>query len=104
MPAVVRDAQGKIIQVVGHPSLKPRHLVRRFIRALARWIRAGCPLLTGPSYAARQSTCQTCRHWRPNGYLGLGKCASCGCSSLKLRLPTETCVKWRQIFPTGKRS
>ena len=43
--------------------------------------------------AVRQSICEACEYWQPDGNLGLGKCSHkrCGCTKFKLQLATERC-------------
>jgi hypothetical protein len=95
---IAGDRNGRILRILTeNHTIAPKGVMGRFLRAMLLWARAGFPILTGSAYAIRHDTCQTCTKWRPDGFFGLGKCANCGCSGLKLRLPTETCAKWRPL-------
>lgn len=51
--------------------------------------------------AQRRAICEGCEHWNPKGYMGLGKCNLCGCSSGKLYLAASQCPeippKWGKV-------
>jgi hypothetical protein len=44
----------------------------------------------------RAKICLACEFWDPAAFRGLGRCAKCGCSSAKLKMPHEKCPigKW----------
>jgi len=71
------------------PSLPEKALT--LWQSLRRWKAAGYPRPVRSLIATRLQRCRPCVHWQPGGYLGLGGCAICGCSGLKLWLPTEQC-------------
>lgn len=39
----------------------------------------------------RKSICLACPHWDPEAFTRLGKCKLCGCSVVKLYLPSSVC-------------
>lgn len=51
--------------------------------------------------ASRKSICNGCDKWDKDGYAGLGMCKVCGCSGMKLYLPSSQCPwmppKWTKI-------
>jgi len=74
-----------------------------FAQATARFVAAGCPIVTPDQFRAVLDTCETCRdpdgrpRWDPQGNLGLGRCSACGCTSMKLHWATVACPlgRWR---------
>src|ERR1051326_6138159 len=72
-------------------------LAKSFGTALAKWARDGFSTVPVQTLESRRGTCHDCDFWGGDGaYFGLGKCRKCGCSGLKLFLPTERCPigKW----------
>jgi len=68
--------------------------------ALARFIKAGCPVLSQEDIHRRSAVCtgkheaRPCSEWSTDGLYA--HCALCGCSKLKMWLATEKCPlgKW----------
>ena len=66
-------------------------ILRNFASALAKWVKAGIPVVDEETFRKRDSICSSCPNWHPAGNLGFGKCQLCGCSKGKLWLATERC-------------
>lgn len=75
---------------------------RTFSGAMRAWVAAGLPMASPGVYEARIGICKACPEWESEGWLGMGKCKSCGCSGVKLRLETSKCPldKWGPKSPT----
>lgn len=83
------------------PSLL--ELAQNFTSALAKWVKAGAPVVSEEVYRERSAICDACEYWEPEARLGLGKCMApgCGCTKLKRWLSTEHCPmgKWPGDYP-----
>lgn len=88
----------KPADLLREPSLV--ELATNFTAAMARWAKAGAPVLDQAGYDSRAAACATCEYWDEKGNLGLGKCKApgCGCTRLKRWLSTEVCK-----HPAGSR-
>ena len=75
-------------------------MATNFAAAMARWHDAGYRTLDTGDVQDRRAICEPCEHWRVA--LGFAWCRLCGCSKLKLWLPTEKCPlnKWHNIVLT----
>jgi hypothetical protein len=64
--------------------------------SIRTWLEDGCQSAPKPVIEARKLICSSCEFYSPKGYLGLGKCQKCGCSSLKLYARLSKCLigKW----------
>lgn len=81
------------------PPPKPTlsDLVKSAFSATVKWAKDGFRVVSDEKLIERRTICEGCDFWAGDGaYFGLGKCAKCGCSGLKLFLPTEKCPirKW----------
>lgn len=72
---------------------------RNFSRAMVDWVANGFKVITHEQFEERQSICNQCPYWRGESMLGYGSCAKCGCSGLKLYLPSQSCPdgRWKAI-------
>jgi len=52
-------------------------------------------------FEQRKSICLACPHWDQEGFNGMGKCKFCGCSVVKLYMPSSRCPlnppKWDHV-------
>lgn len=66
------------------------------VLALAKWAKAGMPVVSDEEYTRREGICYACEHF--TGKVGLLKifCKKCGCSKKKLAMASEACPigKW----------
>lgn len=65
--------------------------VRTFTHSMGEWVKAGAQVVSMEQLEARQAECSTCSYWRGAHVYGLGSCAKCGCTGLKLYLKTTKC-------------
>lgn len=77
--------------------MSPVQKAAHFAGALANWVALGFKLASKELYEERKATCDACPYWRGESMFGFGSCSVCGCSRLKLFLPSEKCPlnKWR---------
>lgn len=88
--------------VPARPSLAaPANLrtkLRRLVKELKIWRRAGLPVSGRWVRQARAAACAACSYWSATGNLGLGECRApgCGCTRGKRWLATAKCPlnKW----------
>lgn len=81
------------------PPPKPTmaQMLTGFTKAATTWAASGFKVLDHAGFVKRREICHECDFWRGDGALfGLGQCGKCGCSGLKLFLPSEKCPigKW----------
>lgn len=77
--------------------LTPFELAKSLGSALINWAKAGFRVVSDETFNQRHAICTGCDYWMGDGAsIGLCKCGKCGCSGLKLFLPTEKCPirKW----------
>lgn len=99
LPQELRDAHPEFAAfITGLEEPRPHDLAVRFAEAVARWVKAGMPVMSASGYAARRAVCDACSRWDAAARFGLGRCRSpgCQCSRLKPWLQTERCPegKW----------
>ena len=71
------------------PTLKQR--AQSFARAAVDWVSSGFKVVPNEEYERRLEICHGCHYFRGVNITGFGACAKCGCSGLKLFLPTQSC-------------
>lgn len=71
-------------------------LAVKLAKAMGAFIKSGARIVTAEQFQQRKQICLNCDKWRGESMLGLGACAACGCSALKLGLVSEKCPlnKW----------
>jgi hypothetical protein len=76
------------------PGLPPTRLqlIIQFARAMAQWVGDGLKIVPSEVFSDRKLKCQACPYWGgDHGAFYLARCTKCGCSGLKLHLPSEEC-------------
>ena len=68
---------------------------KTFTRAMVEWASYGFPVVDQAVLEERRATCAACPYWRGEEMFGYGACGKCGCSGLKLFLPTQKCPDGR---------
>ena len=57
--------------------------------------------VTDEQFQARKTICLSCPNWDNTGYNNTGKCKLCGCSVMKLYIPSAKCPdhppRWQPI-------
>ncbi len=81
---------------------EPPSLARRafmFGQAAVNWAIAGFGIVDHAVFEERKAICLACPYWRGEAALGYGACAKCGCSGLKLFVPSQSCPdgRWPSI-------
>jgi hypothetical protein len=81
---------------------------RGFTTSMANWItKDNFGSVSDDILAQRKAICMECPLWDATGFGGMGKCKLCGCSALKLYIPSAYCPanpsKWLAIS-AGDRS
>ncbi len=76
---------------------------KNFGTAMTNWAIADeFSKVTDEQHEYRKSICTACPHWDSEAFLGTGKCNKCGCSGLKLYIPSSRCPldppKWSIIY------
>ena len=63
---------------------------------------------TDEEFAFRRRECNACSYWVPEAFNGIGQCKLCGCTGLKLYIPSSRCPhnppKWEAISAPDKTS
>jgi len=94
------------VVVPWHHASEPdaMEMAGNFTRAVARWVKAGAPVVSEADYQARSAICAPCEYWDGSARMGLGKCKApgCGCTSLKRWLATEVCTQGKWPALPGK--
>lgn len=65
----------------------------KLAKSLVKWGSEGFPTADVKLLEQRQNICNSCEHWSPAAFAGLGRCKICGCTRYKLNLKTEKCPK-----------
>ena len=78
-------------QVNTLPRLTVGMEMKNFQHAILEWGKAGFPVVTKELFEARIDICRHCPDWDESARFGMGKCAVCGCTTLKLWLVTSKC-------------
>lgn len=79
------------------PQPTAAELLGNFALATARWVASGMKVTSEATFAARLQSCRACLlpdntpAWNESARFGLGRCARCRCSNLKLWSPGEKC-------------
>lgn len=76
--------------------------LKSFSSAVAGFVADGMKLAPDEERASRYTICQACEHFRPEEFMGHGKCSVCGCNMLmKTAMPAQECPvgKWKAIKP-----
>ena len=68
---------------------------RSFAQAATDWVSSGFKHVTHEQFEARKEICLKCPYWNGEAAFGYGGCRKCGCSGLKLFLPTQKCPDGR---------
>ena len=79
-------------------STEPPTLAQRlasFSQAAVDWAKNGFSNVTHEQFEARKAICLKCHYWKGEMAFGYGGCGKCGCSGLKLFLPTQKCPDGR---------
>lgn len=80
-----------------HQDPTIRSMAKSFAHAMLDWARSGFKVVDKEQFEARLKLCDDCDYWRGwSAGFGYGRCRKCGCSGLKLFLPTQVCPagKW----------
>lgn len=79
------------------PTLAER--ARSFAIAASEWVASGFKHVTHEQFEERKSICNKCPYWKGDSAFGYGGCGKCGCSALKLYLPSQKCPdgRWNSI-------
>ena len=79
------------------PSFAER--AKSFAFAAKEWVESGFKHVTHEQFEERKSICAQCPYWRGDSAFGYGSCGKCGCSGLKLYLPSQKCPdgRWNSI-------
>lgn len=74
-------------------------LMTQFARAAFQWARNGARLVDEATFNQRRTICFACTMWDGEKYFGVGGCKACGCTGIKLHLPTEKCPRdyWKSV-------
>jgi hypothetical protein len=76
-------------------SVQPPDIItqaRNFTAAMAKWATVdGLSVVPDEIVTKRKEICDKCPHWNPDCYTGTGQCNICGCSGLKLYIPSSKC-------------
>jgi len=75
------------------PTLAQR--LKTFSQAAVDWAANGFKNVPHDVFEARKSICLQCHYWKGEMAFGYGGCGKCGCSGLKLFLPTQKCPDGR---------
>lgn len=79
------------------PQPTAAELLGNFTLATARWVASGMKVTSEAAFTARLESCRACLlpdntpAWNESARFGLGRCARCVCSNLKLWSPGEKC-------------
>lgn len=70
-----------------------------FASAARDWVSSGFRHVTHEQYEIRKEICLKCPYWAGSMAMGYGGCSKCGCSGLKLFLPSQRCPdgRWSAI-------
>lgn len=104
----IPNLEREIIQYICHEepsycvSTTPPTFAQRaatFMGAARDWVASGFKSITHEQYEERLGICEACPYWKGSAALGLGACGKCGCSGLKLYLPSQVCPdgRWKAI-------
>lgn len=71
-------------------------------KSVANWATADdFSIISDELLKHRKEICEKCSYWDKNAYLGAGRCNICGCSGLKLYIPSSKCPlnppKWTEV-------
>ena len=77
----------------------PMQKARNFAQAAAQWVSSGFKHVTQVQFESRKAICESCPYWVNEMTFGYGGCKACGCSGLKLFLPSQRCPKgkWESV-------
>lgn len=80
-----------------------------FGTAMVNWAtQDGFSHVTDEQFAQRKAICTACQFWIPEKFNGMGLCKLCGCTGMKLYIPSSICPnhppKWNPIFSGGRPS
>ncbi len=92
----VLDYNFHISEILGVETPTTFQMAKNLASSAVRWAQSGFALADTETLENRKTICNACEHWESEANLGLGKCQKCGCTSVKLRLASETCPidKW----------
>jgi hypothetical protein len=92
---VINLSQTELINIIRmkqelkYPKLKDQ--AKNFMAAVTEFTNSGFQLVTKEQYAARRKICEGCVYFDPEGFVGVGRCKKCGCSSYKLNMASSRC-------------
>lgn len=61
------------------------------INSMYDFAASGFKTVTEEQYNERRAICEGCQFFDPNGFMGIGRCRKCGCSSYKLNIAASRC-------------
>ena len=65
---------------------------KNFTSAMTKWATMdGLSVAPDHIIQQRKEICDACPHWNASGFAGAGQCYICGCSGLKLYIPSSKC-------------
>lgn len=93
-----QDLAPVVVPPPSSPKLSSPNKLRRLVKELGVWKKAGFPVASKKTRQDRATVCDGCEHWRAAGNGGLGECMApgCGCTRAKRWLATSKCPlgKW----------
>ncbi len=69
----------------------PMELIKGFTKSIITWSEDGFKVVPEEILKKRKEICMSCARWNSKAYGGIGNCRICGCTKLKLYLPSERC-------------
>lgn len=73
--------------------------------AITDWAtKDGFKKVTEEQFKIRKNICSNCPHWDNTAFSNVGRCKLCGCSVMKLYIPSSKCPdnppRWDAIIPS----
>jgi hypothetical protein len=79
-----------IMELPKEPDLLNK--VKNLSTSVANWaVQDKFAKVTDEQFSRRKEICVACPYWKPEGYNNLGACGRCGCSVMKLYIPSANC-------------
>lgn len=77
-------------------------MAKNFGHAMMEWaLTDDFATVTDDEFNGRKTICMKCPAWEPDSFGGIGGCQRCGCSVLKLYIPSVQCPdtppRWKAI-------
>lgn len=73
------------------PEAKLTEKAKNVIGSLVAWSHEDFKKTNQQTFQTRLMFCRACDYWKPDAFLGTGKCGICGCSVGKLYIPASKC-------------